>query len=145
MAATAHHPNITLSDRAIHNPDDPRHFMRIKPVAGHVRVLCDGRVLAASDDALRLLEVGRDFYDPVFYLPLSDVQATLLEADKHTRCPLKGEASYFHLASATGAVEVAEIAWCYRSTLELAHELEGRVAFYASKVVVEEHPAPGNG
>jgi uncharacterized protein (DUF427 family) len=56
---------VTLSRDTIHNPDDPRHYMRIKPVKGRVRILLGGRVLADSTDALRLLEAGHDVYDPV--------------------------------------------------------------------------------
>ncbi|MGB1026497.1 MAG: hypothetical protein ACPGYL_08080, partial [Rhodospirillaceae bacterium] len=63
------HPDITLSTQTIHNPDEPRHFMRVKPVPRTVRVHRNGMTLAESQAALRVTEVGRDIYDPVFYLP----------------------------------------------------------------------------
>jgi len=130
---------VTLSQETIHNPDEPRHFMRIKPVKGHVRILFEGRVLAHSDQVLRVLEAGRDIYDPVLYFPPSDVRATLSPVEKRTFCPLKGHACYFDLVSEQGRVEVPEIAWSYRETFDTAAPLKERVAFDAARVVIEEH------
>ena len=135
---------VTLSRETIHNPDEPRHYMRIKPVTGEVRVRLDGRLLAASRRALRVLEAGRDIYDPVFYLPPADVRADLSPADRRTFCPLKSHASYFDLVSDRGEVEAAEIAWSYREALDCATELKGLIAFDAARVAFEEHPAPGD-
>ena len=132
--------SVTLAKETIHNPDEPRHFMRIKPVKGRVRVLYDGRVLAESTRALRVLEAGRDFYDPVVYFPASDVRANLLPVETRTFCPLKGHASYFDLAADGGRVEAPQIAWSYRETLEFAHALRDLVGFDASQVEIEEHP-----
>lgn len=131
---------VTLAQETIHNPDDPRHFMRIKPVKGRVRILRDGKVLAESVRALRVLEAGRDLYDPVLYLPAADVRARLSSAAKRTVCPLKGHAGYFDLVSDGGRVEVPEIAWSYRETFDFAAALTDLVAFDAAKVAVEEHP-----
>jgi len=64
---------VTLAKETIHNPEDARHFMRIKPVAGRVRISHRGRLLAQSDRALRVLEAGKDLYDPTIYLQAGDV------------------------------------------------------------------------
>ena len=130
--------SVTPSKFTIHNPDDPRHFMRIKPVAGTVRILRDGQVLAESGRAVRLIEAGNDLYDPCFYLPREDVRADLAaSARARTRCPLKGHASSFVLPGGP-----AEIAWTYDQTLDFAGELQDLVAFYGDKVTIEESPAP---
>ncbi len=131
---------VTLARDTIHNPDEPRHFMRIKPVKGRVRILHVGRVLAESDRALRVLEAGRDLYDPVLYVPAADVRALLSPVEKRTYCPLKGHASYFDLVSDDGLVEVPEIAWSYRETLHFAAALKDLVAFDAARLVIEVHP-----
>lgn len=131
---------ITLSEHSIHNPSDPRHFMRLKRIAQRVRILRDGAVLAESKDALRLLEVGRDFYDPTIYVPATDVLVPLSRTEKSTHCPLKGDAVYFCLTDLDGAVIAVEIAWSYPEPLDIAADLAGRVAFYADKVTVEESP-----
>ncbi|MEZ5774293.1 MAG: DUF427 domain-containing protein [Hyphomicrobiaceae bacterium] len=132
---------ITQSTKTIHNPDEPRHFMRLKPAGKRIRILREGRELAVSDRALRLLEVGKDVYDPVLYIPPEDVRADLLVRDKRTFCPLKGHASYFDLAAADGRAPVPEIAWSYRDTLPFAREIDGLVAFYGDKVTIEESPS----
>ena len=131
---------VTLFRETIHNPDEPRHFMRIKPVKGEVRVLLDGRVLAASRQAVRVLEAGRDLYDPVFYLPPGDVKANLVPVEKRTYCPLKGHASYFDLVPAEDRPAAREIAWSYRDTHAFAKALNGLIAFDAGRVSFEEHP-----
>ena len=141
MTPTRGNDTITFSKETIHSPHDARHFMRLKPIAGRVRILRDGQLLAQSDNAMRLIEAGRDIYDPTIYLPAADIVATLKQTEKQTHCPLKGDASYFDLLSATGDVDAAEIAWSYRSTLDFAAELKDLIAFYGGKVVIEEHPA----
>jgi len=132
---------VTLAAETLHNPEDARHFMRIKPVSGRVRIFHDGRLLAQSDRALRVLEAGKDIYDPTLYLPVEDVKVALVEKDKSTFCPIKGHASYFDLPAADGSPAVEEIAWSYRDALDLAAALKDRIAFYPSKVTIEESPA----
>jgi len=128
---------VTRSRHTIHNPDDARHFMRIKPVAGTVRILRDGKLLAQSSRALRVIEAGNDLYDPCIYMPREDVQAALApSARARTWCPLKGHAGYFDLPGGP-----KEIAWSYDETLDFAREIQDLIAFYGDKVTIEEHPA----
>ncbi|WP_421859114.1 DUF427 domain-containing protein [Oricola sp.] len=116
----------------IHNPYNDAHFMRIKPVSGAVRVTRGDRVLAQSAKAIRVMETGRDVYDPVIYIPSGDVSDALHAVPgKTTHCPLKGDASYF-------ALDGEEIAWTYGEPFDWAHELAGHVGFYAGKVTIEE-------
>ena len=140
MSAVTVQEQVTLAREAIHNPAEPRHFMRIKPVRGSVRVLCNGQVLAQSQRALRLLEAGKDLYDPVLYFAREDVTGRLQRAERRTHCPLKGDASYYDLCDENGVVAVPEIAWSYENTFDFAAELTDLIAFDASKVVLEEHP-----
>lgn len=132
--------DVTLSGQTIHNPGEPRHFMRLKPVERRVRVLRGGVVLAESDAGLRLLEVGRDFYDPTLYLPRADIRATLEQTEKSTHCPLKGDAVYFDLVSGDSVLE-PEIAWAYPAPFGFADALAGRIAFYPDKVTILEGTA----
>ena len=121
-----------MSRLTIHNPDNDAHFMRVKPVAATVRVRRGDKVLARSDKALRVLETGRDVYDPVIYIPEADVTGLLDPVPgKSTHCPLKGDASYF-------ALDGEEVAWTYDRPLDIAEVLCGHVAFYAGKVTIEE-------
>jgi uncharacterized protein (DUF427 family) len=116
----------------IHNPGNEDHFMRVKPVTATVRVRRGGALLAESANALRILETGRDVYDPVIYIPESDVTGPLRSVDgKSTHCPLKGDASYFTL-------DGEDIAWTYDRPFEWAAELKGHIAFYPNMVTIEE-------
>lgn len=135
------HPQITLSTATIHNPDEPRHFMRIKPVRSRVRIRLGDTVLADSRDAVRLLEVGRDFYDPVIYLPPQDVMVTLEPVTGRTsHCPLKGEASYWSFASWTAQNAKDYLAWSYAEPFGFARDLSGLIAFSSAHVTIEEMP-----
>ena len=135
------HADLTLISNAIRNPAEPRHFMRIKPVERRIVVWVDGEMLAETTGAVRVLEVGKDLYDPVLYLPAEDVSPRLRrneEASSH--CPLKGDAVYFDLVDADGGVRVPKIAWSYSKPFDFAAELAGRVAFYAKYVTIEDAP-----
>lgn len=134
------HADTTLVANAIHNPSEPRHFMRIKPVARRVAVRLGDEILAETTRAVRLLEAGKDLYDPVCYLPPSDVSGALRRNDRTTHCPLKGDAAYFDLLDAAGGIREPNIAWCYPEPLEIAADLAGLVAFYGTIVSIEEAP-----
>ncbi len=118
--------SFTMVRDGVHNASEPRHFMRIKPVAGRVQVLRDGVLLASSDNAVRVLEVARDLYDPVFYFPREDVVATLAPTDQTNHCPIKGDGRHYRVNDSDGAA-----AWSYEATRDDASELAGRVAFYS--------------
>lgn len=127
-----------LPDGTIFNPGNRWHFMRVKPFSGTVRILKDGTVLAVSTSALRLIEVGNDFYDPSFYLPKTDVSADLIQNEQATHCPLKGDAIYYDLAGYETPPSAPGIAWSYPDPLDFAAEIAGRVAFYPNRVTIEE-------
>ena len=134
------HPSVTHATETLHNPSDPRHFMRLKPLKRRLRVKLGDVLLADTSDALLLQEVGRDFYDPTFYIPAADVVAELSPNAARTHCPLKGDASYFDLVDPSGAVVVESIAWSYAEPFNFAAELRGRVAFYPERVTFEDAP-----
>lgn len=124
---------------AIRRPDAPNHFMVLKPVQKRVVVrLPDGTVLVDSKNAIRMIECGKTIYDPMIYLPKADVVVPLTRQDKVTHCPLKGDASYFSVESA--GETLPDIAWSYEQPLEFSSEIEGLIAFYPDRVVIEEHP-----
>ena len=136
----AHPQSGAFVSGAIHNPDEPRHFMRVKPIARRIRIYRDGAVLADSARALRLLEVGRDLYDPAVYIPREDVTAMLRQKEQTTHCPLKGDAVYFDLVDDNGAPILRNIAWSYATPLPHADILAGFISFYPDKVSIEESP-----
>ena len=58
----------------------PDHPITISPAEGKVRVVVAGRIVAESTRALRLEEKG---YSPVYYLPRSDADMSLLVRTEH--------------------------------------------------------------
>ncbi|MEM8812420.1 MAG: DUF427 domain-containing protein [Pseudomonadota bacterium] len=131
---------ITLSSETIHNPSEPRHFMRLRPVKRLVRVLLGDRVLVESRNAVRLIEVGKDVYEPVLYFPADDVTARLAQAEGSTHCPLKGDAVYFDLAADGDHEARSKIAWSYPEPFDFAPDLAGLIAFYTNDLTIEECP-----
>lgn len=128
------HPDITMATETIHNPKEPRHFMRVKPVTRKIRVYRAGTLIAESDRALRVTEIAKDVIDPVIYLPKADVMAPLaLVGGKTTHCPLKGDAHYYTV-DGTGAA----IAWSYEAAFDFADVLNGLIAFYPDETTIEE-------
>jgi uncharacterized protein (DUF427 family) len=108
----------------------PEHHIELKKNASRVRVEVDGEVIAETADAITLEEDG---YGPIYYVPRSDVKMDrLVPTARHTRCPFKGEASYF---SVKGKGRVREDAvWTYEQPYDEVASIKGRLAFYADKV-----------
>jgi uncharacterized protein (DUF427 family) len=66
---------------------------------------------------------------PVYYFPWTEVREDLLEESEHsTRCPWKGDASYWSVRVGEQVSENA--AWSYPAPIEGAPPLAGFVAFY---------------
>ncbi len=132
---------VTRVEGAVHNPDDPRHFMRIKPARRRLRVFFNGDLIAETTGAVRVLEAGRDLYDPAWYLPRDAVIAPLGRHKASTHCPIKGDAVYFDLLQAPGGEVLAEkIAWSYQTPISAAAPLAGMVSFYSDRLSFEDSP-----
>lgn len=98
-------------------------------------VRAGGAVLAESRDAIELSE---DNLAPVIYFPRADIAMAFLDAsDTRTRCPYKGEASYFSIQ--TKSETLNDAAWSYEAPIEGIERIKGHLAFYSSdKVAVEQ-------
>lgn len=128
------HDHITLATATIHNPAEPRHYMRFRPIAATVSVHQNGTLLARAQSAMRLIEIGKDVYEPVVYVPKGSLSDALLTAgDLSTHCPLKGDAHYYVTKGSDDP-----IAWIYDRTLPFADVLKDHVGFYANRVTITE-------
>jgi uncharacterized protein (DUF427 family) len=116
----------------------PDHPITISPADGRIRVTFAGQVVADSDEALMLTEAS---YPSVFYLPPEDVDFTVLQRTNHkTRCPYKGEASYYSIQIADRTAQNA--VWSYEQPLEAVAAIDGYLAFYPDRVDgIDELPA----
>jgi uncharacterized protein (DUF427 family) len=91
------------------------HPVTVEPTGARVTVTFGGRVVADTRNALTLREAS---YPAVQYVPLEDVDGTVLQPSDHaTYCPFKGDASYYDLRPHAAVAPI-----------------EGHVAFYPGKV-----------
>jgi uncharacterized protein (DUF427 family) len=112
----------------------PDHRVDLLPESRRVRVVLGGTTIADSTAALRVEETG---HDPVHYIPASDVRIALLHrTDHHSRCPYKGEASYWTIeVPEGGGVRRSENAvWGYPTPYDEVTGIAGHYAFYPSRV-----------
>jgi len=108
----------------------PDHPITISPAEGTVRVTVDGRIVAESRRALRLEEKG---YPPVYYLPRSDADMSLLVRTTHyTYCPYKGDCTYYSIPIGGPKLEYA--VWTYERPYEAVADVQEHLAFYPSRV-----------
>jgi uncharacterized protein (DUF427 family) len=113
----------------------PDHRVDLLPERSRVKVVFAGVTIADSNTALRIEETG---HTPVHYLPEKDVRLDLMRpTEHHTRCPYKGEASYWtiEVPAGDGAVQRSENAvWAYPLPYDEVSRLAGYYAFYTSRV-----------
>lgn len=90
-----------------------------------VRTEFGGETIADSRRVKALFETGRMM---VFYFPREDIAMDRLErTDRHTQCPLKGEASYWTVRA--GDREAENAAWSYEAPIASAPFIAGYIAF----------------
>jgi uncharacterized protein (DUF427 family) len=112
-------------------PPPPGSALYLEPTAKRVRVEVGGQTIADSCRAMILQESG---LQPVYYFPPEDVRANVLEpSDRHTRCPKKGQASYYTIRVGDRVVENG--AWYYPELIQGAPVgLKGMIAFYFGRM-----------
>ena len=106
------------------------HILYFEASPRRVRVVFGGETVA---DSRRVKLMHETRYLPVYYFPEEDVRMDLLETTDHTtRCPFKGDASYW---SVRVGEKVAENAvWSYPEPIETAPPIAGYLAFYWPKM-----------
>jgi uncharacterized protein (DUF427 family) len=124
-----------MSAKPIKHPG-PSHPITIEPNPARIRVSVAGRVVADTRDALTLREAS---YAPVHYIPLADVERSLLTPTDHaTYCPFKGDASYYSVP--TAGEQGVNVVWEYKAPYPAVAEIAGHVAFYRDRVELDEDP-----
>jgi uncharacterized protein (DUF427 family) len=110
----------------------PEHPITIEPAGVRVVARVGAQIVADTTRALTMREAS---YPPVHYIPLGDVDQTLLTASTtQTYCPYKGDASYYSVTAADG--ELADAVWSYREPYDAVANIAGHVAFYTDRVDV---------
>jgi uncharacterized protein (DUF427 family) len=100
------------------------HPITISPAKGTARVTVAGKTVAESMRALRLEEKG---YPPVFYLPRSDADMTVLVRTTHsTYCP------YYSIP--IGGTKSEYAVWTYENPYEAVASIKEYLAFHPARV-----------
>jgi uncharacterized protein (DUF427 family) len=108
------------------HPRDP--FKRIDVIScrRHVEVSLEGTLLAATDDALMLLETH---LPTRYYIPPKDVAPSVLApSDTRSTCAYKGIAAYRSTTDGSGLGR--DIAWSYADPLDDARRVRDHLAFW---------------
>ncbi|NBD30063.1 MAG: DUF427 domain-containing protein [Alphaproteobacteria bacterium] len=108
--------------------------IKIRPATGTWVVRAGGAVLGESNRALELTEGD---YPPVIYFPRDDISMVFMDpSEATTTCPYKGKARYYDIVAKSGTIKDA--AWSYEAPKPEVAEIDGYLAFYTTKVTVEE-------
>jgi uncharacterized protein (DUF427 family) len=112
-------------------PPEPGWAVYLEPTPKRIRVEVAGVTIADSRRAMMLHESG---LQPLYYFPPEDVRTECFEpSDRHTRCPKKGEASYYTINA--GGETVENGAWYYPEPLpDAPPQLKGLIAFYFDRM-----------
>ena len=94
-----------------------------------MKAVLDNTILAESDETV-VVEGNH-------YFPPGSLKEEYLEpSDQSTTCPWKGKASYYDVV--VGETRKKNAAWYYPDPSDAASQIKDHVAFYSSKVEVEE-------
>ena len=108
--------------------EHPEHKI-VERRVGPMKVEAFGEVVAESRDVVEVAEDGAPLR---FYFPRSDVKMEkLARTDTTSRCPFKGEASYFTLNA--GGHSLPDVVWSYEDPYAEHAALKDRLAFWDDK------------
>jgi uncharacterized protein (DUF427 family) len=114
----------------------PDHQISIVPSTDRVVVRSGETTIADSRSTLVLRETN---YPPVRYVPLADVDRSLLRpSDLTTYCPYKGDASYYSIVA--DQERGTDAVWFYDQPYPAVAEIKDHVAFYPDRVEITVHP-----
>ena len=118
-----------MADKPVLYPG-PDHPITVTPTEGRVVVKVAGTVVADTRAALTLQE---STYPGVQYIPLADVDTSLLEPTAtQTYCPYKGDASYYSIPS--GGAKAVDAIWEYKQPRDAVAQIKEHIAFYPNRV-----------
>ncbi|WP_394749451.1 DUF427 domain-containing protein [Spongiimicrobium salis] len=118
--------------------EEKRHYSVIDPYKRKLTLLYKGKTIAETTNALILKEVGKSVYNPVFYLPKTDIKIPLvLEPQRTSHCPIKGDATYWNIE---GDFTENYFAWSYEEALARSKKIQGYIAFNMEYIELVSSP-----
>jgi len=113
----------------------PDHQISITPSRDRVLVRSGETTIADSRSTLVLRETN---YPPVRYVPLADVDRSLLApSDLTTYCPYKGDASYYSIVP--DPERGTDAVWFYDQPYAAVAPIKDHIAFYPDRVEIVVH------
>lgn len=108
----------------------PDYAVDITPTNKLITVKFGDLTIAESVAALLIQETR---HDDVYYLPMSDVEMSLLTStDLSTYCPFKGHASYWSLGE-----DLTNFVWSYLDPYPEVADIKDYLSFYPNQVQIE--------
>lgn len=113
-----------------HLEPGPDHPITITPAKGRIVVTVAGKTVA---DTTRALTLQESTYPAVHYIPLEDLDTSLLEkTSTTTHCPYKGDASYYSIPA--GGARSTDAIWVYEEPHAAVAAIKNHAAFYPDRV-----------
>jgi uncharacterized protein (DUF427 family) len=118
----------------------PDHPITIEVSRSRVVVSVATSEIVNSRNVLILREAS---YPPVYYIPRSDADMSLLlKTDHSSYCPYKGDCSYYSIP--IGGTKSINAVWSYVKPYAAVARIEGHLAFYRDQVdsmrITEDRP-----
>jgi uncharacterized protein (DUF427 family) len=108
----------------------PEHPITIE--VSHSRVVVSVATIEIVDSR-NVLILREASYPPVYYIPRSDADMSLLlKTDHSSYCPYKGDCSYYSIP--TGGTKSINAVWSYEKPYAAVARIEGHLAFYRDQV-----------
>ena len=119
---------------------DNRHYAVVDAYNRILTLKYNDSIIAKTDRAFIVKEVGKSVYDPVFYLPKEDIKVEIeMEPERQSTCPIKGEATYWNLKNNPTS---DYFAWSYETPLPRSKKIEGYIAFNGAYISFISEPLP---
>jgi uncharacterized protein (DUF427 family) len=119
---------------------------RLEDVNKSIKVVCNGLVLASTNQAKRVIETS---HPPTYYIPAKDIKMEYLkETSKESWCEWKGKSRYYDVS--IGDQYISSASWSYVQPTPAFKALENYYSFYAGLMdacYVDDEiviPQPGN-
>lgn len=113
-------------DEVFLHPRDPYHRVDVLNSSRHVRVEVGGQTVAETTRPRLLFETG---LPTRYYIPKLDVRTDLLQpTETRTRCPYKGEASYWNVTA--GDEVFKDLVWSYPEPIPECPKIENLLCFF---------------
>ena len=93
-----------------------------------MKAIWNNLVIAESDNT--------EIIEGNYYFPKASIHKDFFnDSNTRTRCPWKGQATYYRLK--VGEKENLDAAWCYENPSEMAKEIKNHVAFWKGVKVID--------